>query len=337
MKHPDRPAPGVQHRADILIVGAGMAGLTAASELQQSGHNVIVFDKGPGVGGRLASRRIGPATFDYGAQFMTARAPRFADAIDEWRRIGVVEEWYRNPAQGTEGHPRWRGKPAMAAVAKHLARSLNVRLGERIMLVRRDVAGWVAALENGETVCAGAVLLTPPVPQSLAVLDAGLVEMPPAERARLESIEYDPCLAVMLVLDGPSRMPPPGGLSPREGPIAWIADNQMKGASATPAVTIHATAAFSREHWDRDRRESVRQLLRAAEPWLGSEVTEFQVHDWRYSKPIRTDESPCLVLSQSPPLVLAGDAFAGPRLEGAVVSGWAAADVLKRPDRDSDP
>jgi predicted NAD/FAD-dependent oxidoreductase len=335
MKHACRPAQNVQHKADVLIVGAGMAGLTAATKLQQNGYNVIVFDKGHGVGGRLASRRIGLATFDHGAQFMTARDRRFVATIDEWRRIGVVEEWYRSPAQGSEGHTRWRGKPAMSAVAKHLARGLNVLLEKRIVLVRSDVAGWVAELENAETVCAGAVLLTPPVPQSLALLDAGLVEIPPEKRARLASIEYDPCLAIMLVLDGPSKIPPPGFLSPREGAIAWIADNQMKGTSARPAVTIHATAAFSREHWDRDQRASVRELLRTAQPWLGSKVTEFQVHSWRYSKPICTYENPCLVLRQSPPLVLAGDAFVGPRLEGAAISGWAAADVLNDMDLDA--
>ena len=70
----------IEHRADVLVVGAGMAGLTAASELQQTNLNVLIIDKGRGVGGRLASRRIGPATFDHGAQFMTARDPRFAAA-----------------------------------------------------------------------------------------------------------------------------------------------------------------------------------------------------------------------------------------------------------------
>jgi hypothetical protein len=330
VKNRDRTMPHFQHRAEILIMGAGMAGLTAASDLQQAGHDVLVIDKGRGVGGRLASRRIGLATFDHGAQFMTAKDPRFAAAIDQWRKMGVVEEWYRTPAEGSEGHPRWRGKPTMTAVAKYLARNLNLLLEKRIVSLRRDPGGWVAALDSGEAVFASAVVLTPPVPQSLALLDLGEVDLPPAVRARLEGAEYERCLAVMAVLDGPARIPPPGRLAPTEGPIAWIADNQLKGVSATPAVTVHATAAFSLEHWDRDRQESGQELLRAAEAWLASAVTEFQVHGWRYSKPICVEQSTCLILHESPRLLLAGDAFAGPRVEGAALSGWGAADTLER-------
>jgi len=69
-----------------------------------------------------------------------------------------------------------------------------------------------------------------------------------------------------------SRLPPPGGLAPDAGPIAWLADNQMKGISVTPAVTIHATHAFSVEHWNRDRHESGRRLLDEAQEWLGADV-----------------------------------------------------------------
>lgn len=75
-----------QKNTDVLVIGAGMAGLTAAMALRRAGRSVHVLDKGRGVGGRMASRRIGDATFDHGAQFITARDPRFVAAIGEWEQ-----------------------------------------------------------------------------------------------------------------------------------------------------------------------------------------------------------------------------------------------------------
>jgi len=177
--------------------------------------------------------------------------------------------------------------------------------------------------QTADVLVIGAVVLTPPVPQSLAILKAGAVALQPETRARLEGIEYERCLAVMAVLAGPSR------LAPGDSPIAWIADNQLKGISAEPAVTLHATHAFSLEHWERDRQESGRRLLDAANGWLGADVQTFQVHGWLYSKPLQVDEHRCAMVGQGPPLVLAGDAFAGPRVEGAALSGWAAAEAVR--------
>jgi predicted NAD/FAD-dependent oxidoreductase len=322
-----------EQTTDVLVIGAGMAGLMAASELQRAGRRVLVLDKGRGVGGRLASRRIDGAMFDHGAQFITARDQRFATVLERGRQNGAVEEWCRGFAGGADGHPRWRGRPAMSAVAKDLALGHDLHLEMPVVALRSTGDCWRAETTTGRTFTAGAVVLTPPVPQSLAMLDAGGIVLAPEMRTRLAAIEYERCLAVMAVLDGPSRIPPPGGFAPAEGPIAWIADNQLKGISAEPAVTIHATHAFSLEHWERDRQESGRALLDAAAEWLGAGIRTFQVHGWRYSKPMRVDEEPCVLLSQSPPLVLAGDAFAGPRVEGAALSGWAAAQAVLSPLR----
>lgn len=323
----------MQQSREVLIVGAGVAGLTAASALRKRGRDVLVVEKCARVGGRLAGRRIGAATFDCGAQFLTARDPRFAAAVDRWLREGIVVEWYRSlPDQPAAGNPRWRGHPTMEAIAQEMARTVNVTLGAKIVRLRRLAGGWEAALANGETLGARALVLTPPVPQSLALLTKSGIALTHEHRARLKRVRYDPCLAVLAVLDGPSQVPPPGGIAqPMRGdtaPIAWIADNQAKGISAVPAVTIHASAAFSQEHWDRDRRETGRALIEAAAPWLGSSVTTFEVQAWRYAKPGPVSESGCLQLDASPPLVLAGDALGGPRIEGAALSGWAAADTL---------
>lgn len=41
----------------VAVVGAGLAGLIAARAMADVGHTVAVFEKGRGLGGRMASRR----------------------------------------------------------------------------------------------------------------------------------------------------------------------------------------------------------------------------------------------------------------------------------------
>lgn len=313
---------------DVLIIGAGVSGLIAAREIQGSGRSVLLLDKGRGLGGRLASRRVGAATFDYGAQFITTRDARFEAILNQGAEAGMMTEWCQGFAPTSDGHTRWRGEPAMTAVAKYLAQGLEIRTEKQIVAIRRAGDRYSVETSTGDLHSASAVLLTPPVPQSLALLAAGEITLDPAMQRRLDGIQYERCLAVMAVLKGPSLIPSPGGLAPTSGPVAWIADNQRKGISMEPAVTIHATHEFSLAHWDEDRMESGRRLLDASLPWLGAEVLSYQVHGWRYSKPAQVDEHPCALLQASPPLVMAGDAFAGPRVEGAALSGMAAAETL---------
>ena len=318
----------ISHTADVLIIGAGMAGLSAAAALQKSGRKTLIVDKSRGVGGRMATRRIEGATFDHGAQFATARDPRFVQVLEEARSAGAAVEWCRGFDGQPDGHPRWRGAPGMSSLAKHLAAGMEIIHGRQVLALSPAEDHWIATMVDGDKWSAAAVILTAPVPQSLAILEAGAVALEPALEKRLSSIQYERCIAVMAVLDGPSRLPPPGGFAPAEGPIAWIADNQLKGISADPAITLHATHAVSVECWDHDRDETARRLLAAAAPWLGVGIKSFHVHGWRYSKPLQTDPLPCALVQNAPPLVLAGDAFGGPRVEGAALSGWAAAALL---------
>jgi len=313
---------------DVLIVGAGMSGMAAASALVRAGRRVMVVDKGRGVGGRMSNRRIGGAVFDHGAQFITARSEWFSRSMKEWCGEGVVSEWCRGFSAGADGHPRWRGNPNMKSLPLHLARGIDVLLESPVASISLEGTRWKTALGNGGSITSSAVVITAPVPQSLALLDKGGFEAPVDLRARLEALEYERCFAVMAVLDRPSGMQPPGGMAFAEGPLAWLADNQLKGISPVPCVTLHASHAFSLEHWDADRKEVGELLLRAAAPWIRSGVKEFQTHGWLYSKPMRVHEDACAVLHTAPPLLMAGDAFAGPKVEGAALSGRAAADFL---------
>jgi len=322
----------LSYNTDVLIIGAGLAGLSAANKLQQAGLNVLVVDKGRGIGGRLASRRIDDATFDHGAQFFTAREASFRATVERWIEAGVAQEWYSSYPGQPNGHPRYRGVPTMNAVAKYLAKDIDIIHATSVTRIGQQSNGWIAQLDNNQTVSASAMLLTAPVPQTIDLLATGDIVIPADKQARLKRIQYESCIAVLAILDGPTVIAPPGALAIEQGPIAWISDNQQKGLSTVPAVTIHASGDYSATHLDDDRMAIGQQLIDAAGAYLGNaKVTQYQVHGWRYSKPSVVDDAPYLLLSETtdlPPLAVAGDAFAGPRFEGAVQSGWAAAKAL---------
>jgi renalase len=318
---------------DTLIIGSGLAGLSAANHLTAKGFNVVVIDKGRGVGGRLAARRIGDAVFDHGAQFFTARSEQFKNCVDQWIKSGVAEQWYQSYPGQPNGHPRYRGVPTMVSIAKHLAKDQTVIQSTRALELNHDGCNWIVILEPEESIIARSVIITSPVPQTLDLIDQGNSQLPSGIIERLQKIQYESCIAVMAVLDTPSTLENPGALALDQGPIAWISDNHKKGASPLPALTIHASGEFSQANFNRDRTEVGKELIELARPLFGNaSISDFQVHGWLYSKPTTTDDEASFLLSASlkmPPLVLAGDAFAGPRFEGAVLSGWSAAEQLK--------
>ena len=294
-----------------------MAGLTAAAELSACGWEVTILDKGRSVGGRLATRRLGSSRLDHGAQFFTTRSEEFIRAVAGWEMAGWVEPWYSD-----EGHIRYKGVGGMNALAKHLAGPFLVRMETRVQTLAAICDRWQATTESGEVFDADALILTPPAPQAASLL-AGLA---PDVSATLARINFDPCFALLLTLEGPSLIPAPGYARPADGMIEWLADNTQKGVSEGPAaITVHATGAFTRANLDAPGDEVTRLLLAAAEPFLGGAVTASQLHRWLYAKPPADNYSMCLFSDHPAPVAVAGDAFAGARVEGAWLSGLAAA------------
>jgi renalase len=316
----------------VVVVGAGIAGLTAARSLSRS-FDVTVVDKGRKVGGRLASRRIGDATFDHGAQFITTHTPEFAQAMAGWERAGVARRWFQGQIGSdgvidVDGHTRFRGVATMRAIAEHVAVGLDVRVFTRVVAVEPSDSGWRIRLEDDSELVADGVLLTAPVPQSLDLLAAGAVQLSPADGSALRALTYEPCLAVLAALDGASGLDEPGAIRPSTGPIDWMADNHLKGVSAIPAVTIHAAPEFSRTHWEASDEKVVAELVGSAALSSGLLDDQAHVQRWRFARPTAIHQDRCLVAEGVPPLVFAGDAFGGAKVEGAVLSGTAASEAL---------
>lgn len=310
----------------VVIVGAGLSGLVAGRSLVEAGAEVTIVDKGRAPGGRLATRRIGDATLDHGAQFFTVRTPALRHRVDDWMERGLVAIWSHGFG-GDDGHPRYIATRGMNSLAKDLATGLDVSCSTMAFGVRPTddgAPGWDVVIDDGTVRSADAVIITTPLPQAFALLADSGIELDDL----LMRTEYDRTIALLATLDGPSAMAEPGGLQAPTPDVNFVADNAVKGVSATPAITMHASAAWSEAHWDDDLDQLRSELEVMVEPWLGdAAVLEAQVKKWRFATPRSSWPDPCWV-SGDGTIVLAGDAFDGPRFEAAHNSGLAAAHAL---------
>jgi monoamine oxidase len=67
--------PGARPELDVVVIGAGVAGLEAASRLQRDGLEVAVVEARPRVGGRIETHRLAgwPGPVEAGAEFVHGR------------------------------------------------------------------------------------------------------------------------------------------------------------------------------------------------------------------------------------------------------------------------
>ncbi len=320
----------------IVIIGAGISGILAARTLQSHGNEVRILEKSRGTGGRMATRRLGELRFDHGAQFFTIRHTAFASIVEPLLTDGIAREWChgfldtdRNP--NTDGHPRYCGTEGMSRIVRHLSSGLDLHFQTRVASIRSAESEWILETEQGETILADAIISSAPVPQTLAFFKDHQSDLHAGLHPVIGHLTYERCHALMIETEGPSPLPTPGGIQLHRPPLAWIADNHQKGLNTNPdsaTLTVHSTPEFAEAYWDRPLNESEQALKEAVTAEFPIKIRQSTFHRWGFSKPHVQFPERCYGLKQPHPIVFCGDAFGEPRVEGAALSGLAAADWL---------
>ena len=161
----------------------------------------------------------------------------------------------------------------------------------------------------------------------LNLLDRGEIAINADLDEALRAVTYFATLALLVVVEGEPNIEEPGGMQFNEGPFTFIADNHRKGISPVRALTFHAEHGYSLRRFDDDPAEVHAELMHKAGAWIGeAKILDSQIKKWRYSGPVTPLPEPTyLIESDGARIALAGDAFAGPKVEGAFNSGYAAA------------
>src|ERR1700722_15616651 len=80
---------------DVVVIGAGMAGLTAARALAEAGLKVLVIEAQDRIGGRILTQHVGDEAIELGAEFIHGRPTELWALIDE----AGLETYERGGAQ----------------------------------------------------------------------------------------------------------------------------------------------------------------------------------------------------------------------------------------------
>ncbi|HJU41443.1 MAG TPA: FAD-dependent oxidoreductase [Vicinamibacterales bacterium] len=319
----------------IGVVGAGIAGLSAARALSDRGHQVRILEASPTAGGRVATRSF-PAVelprplagsllaVDTGAQYFTVRDDRFSAVVAEWLRDRVVTKWTGRivsfDAEGWEDleqeTDRYVGTPGMAAVAAAMADGLDI-------VYSQPVESLQALLESHDH-----IVVSIPAPQAVA-----LVAHLPELAGKVAEVVMKPNWTVMAAFE--ERVAARFDAAFVSGsPLGWIARNTSKPKRdwKIDAWVLQATTSWSDAHID-DRSDDVgaflmeafEDLVRAGLP----RAFHAAVHRWRYA----TADPPLAIGAihdADARITLCGDWCKGSRIEDAFLSGQEAADLIDR-------
>jgi renalase len=165
-----RARPG--RPAEVIVVGAGIAGLSCARALADAGVSVRVVDQDRRVGGRCATHHVDRQPVDSGLAFFHGTDPGFLAALEQVEGATRLEGWpVRVAGKGAPCQPRafepherrLAFAEGVSAFPEHLARGLEVRLDTVVERLAFGRDGVELVAKGGERLAAPIAVVALPV------------------------------------------------------------------------------------------------------------------------------------------------------------------------------
>lgn len=275
----------------VAVIGAGLAGLSCARELDAAGVKVQLFDKGRGPGGRLSTRRSPAGSFDHGGADFAARGGGFAQQVAQWTEAGWLAR---------VDDVRHTGVGSMNVLPRALAQGLAVHLEVEIAAIEPTAdARWRLRAHQAVPGLAeevfDAVVVAVPAEQAVPLLGVA-----PALAEAVRPVRSEPTWTVMAAwpLALPARSE---RLQPAAGPLREARrDDTRPGRERVAGVgcrwVLHATPDWSAHNLDAPADQVLRRLLDAFSDTLGVRLARpvhAVAHRWRYAQVSAPLSEPC--------------------------------------------
>jgi len=324
--------------ADLIIVGAGIAGLSCARAMADGGRHVLLLERSSSPGGRCATKSPGgsfpPA--DFGPVFVHGDDSDFlrwiesfgSDLIPGWPFIVAGSGAPCQPTAFEPAQRRFALKSGLRSLAEGLARNLNISYGTEVASFSWESGGFEVVATDGRRFRARDLALALALEQSRALLGAEA-----AIDAILGSFSTLPCLTLIAGYGSGVPTPEWGLCYPEESRSIILISNEgpKRGLAVERGtlLTIQARPSWSAARLEGDRSAWTHELLAEAAALLGTWVASpsaLKPHRWRYGRLAPSDHLAKPALFDRPGstarLGLTGDLFNdGGGIQGAWVAG----------------
>jgi predicted NAD/FAD-dependent oxidoreductase len=328
---------------DVIVVGAGVAGLVCARQLQDGGARVRIIEKSRGVGGRCATRRVKGQPVDHGIAFYHGSDPEFLAALrevdgrlDGWPRRVLGEGRACQPRAFEPGESCLTFADGVNAFPRRLAAGLEILRETRIEELAVDEGRVRLRGDDGTEHRAPAVVIALPAPQALELItgaedDAQLV----SAGALLRMVGSSACMTLLAGYDAGAPRPDWDLWYPEDSRVLQLAshDSSKRREPKRLVMVYQALPAWSREKLERPVADWTREMLQEASRLIGDHAGRpawVQSHRWRYARIDHGSEFSRTLLFTLPGgarVGLAGEPFAP---GGGVEAAWRSGRELAR-------
>ena len=312
----------------IAIIGNGLSALTLAHALKDVAA-ITLFEKSRGFGGRMATRRAAPFSFDHGAQFFSVKTDIFQTFLRPLINSGIVKVWHARFAEigpdetfssriWDDDPPHYVGTPVMNSIGKHLSQGLNIKLETRVAAIQKTDQWQVIDDNDKELGSFDWVISTIPSRQAHDILPPSVSFYPD-----ISNIKMNACFSLMLGFDQP--LPLDFDVAHVSGAdISWVSVNSSKPDRPDHyCLLIHSTNAWADEHLLSDREDVLRHLCEQTNRILGHDVSGAvykDLHGWHFAN-IEKQAGPTHYIDPEAQIAACGDWCIRGRIESAFLSG----------------
>lgn len=330
----------------IGIIGAGISGLTAGKILAQAGHEVTIFEKSRGYGGRMATRYAGKnlgSKMDHGLSNFEVKSDEFREFTEDLLEKGLIQKWGKEFAAydgerllesspNISSGPFYTSTKGMNEIGKYLSRWVDIRTETKVGGLtyfgtnRSKKRSWMVNLTSSKTFGADAVIIALPAPQAFGILGMARDETNTLKIIRqIDEVSYKQAYSLMAGY-GSHNIPDWQGIICRNSTLDFISNEALKRNSQECSFVLHATDSFTKEYRNSDEETIAQKMLGELAEIAGGWATSpdwTQLHFWRYSRAKKVINSPYLELEdEDAPLALIGDYLQGNTVDDAYKSAY---------------